>query len=453
MKLKQITKLLFAIFFVFTISSCNDDSTQTTQVNPAADAQIYSFKLAANYYNALDSATYPALTTTKFAIDQFKLLIYNPDSLPYQTRLKKFATTLGYSSLATPSKVEILYADSVVAWDSSDSIDYSLFPKIKVTAADGVNAYEYEVRLLIRKVDPDTLLWTKSTMQLPASISKQKTLLYNNKFYTFAISGSQLNLHTADKSSIVYASPQAISGITAANVVLESITLYNDGFYAIDNTNKGYYSEDGITWEAKADNILAIVGVLPAATADKDVLLVVSGDISAPYFSSTTDMVTLTQIRAFNSTEKASFPISDFSSVSNISRGNLNQNILSVTGGKDINGTFRNLTWSMQRDNDGSFRIISNQAHATFAAKAGIVSFLYDGYLYALTGNKFYKSSFGDIWKAAPNKEILDPKMPSGSAQSVIVDNENYIWIFGGISSSNAQIREIWKGRLNKLSK
>ncbi|MDH6308992.1 hypothetical protein M2451_001550 [Dysgonomonas sp. PFB1-18] len=452
MKLKQITKLLFAIFFVFTISSCNDDSTQTTQINPAADAQIYSFKLAANSYNALDSATYPALATTKFAISQSDLLIYNPDSLPYRTRLKKFATALGYSSLATPSKVEILYADSVIAWDNADSIDYSLYPKIKVTAADGKNAYEYRVNILIRKVDPDTLVWTKTTMQIPTSVSKQKTLFYDDKFYTFSIDNNQFYLHTAKKSSMVYDSPQAASGLTGADIVLESITLYNGGFYAIDNTNKGYYSEDGVAWEAKADNILAIVGVLPADKADKDVLLVVSGDINAPHFSSTTDMVALTEIRAFNSVEKASFPISDFSSVSNINRSNLNQNILSVTGGKDINGVFRNLTWSMQRDSDSSFRIISNQAHNTFAPKAGIVSFLYDGYLYALTGNKLYKSSFGDIWKAAPQKEKLDSKIPSASAQSIIVDNENYIWIFGGVSSSNAQVRDIWKGRLNKLS-
>ena len=35
---------------------------------------------------------------------------------------------------------------------------------------------------------------------------------------------------------------------------------------------------------------------------------------------------------------------------------------------------------------------------------------------------------------------------------SVITDNEKYIWIFGGISETQTQIDDVWRGRLNKFA-
>jgi hypothetical protein len=458
MKLKQITKLLFVVFLAFTIGSCNEDtSTTTTSLDFSADAQIYSFSLKAKAYSAIDSVTYPVLAKTRFSIDQFRTHIYNPDSLPYKTSLKKFHATLAYAS-STPSMVQLVYPnDSIVDWNSSDSIDFSTpsYPKFKITATNGTATKEYTVDIRIHQVDPDVLVWTEQSLKLPSTVSKQKTLQKDNIFYTFSIdTDNKFYLHKTTASLTSYEPKKAATGLTASDVVLGSITLFNGQFFAIDKSNKGYVSGDGIEWTPESNEVYSILGVLPDYTTAEDSLLVITKKDNKYYFAKSLDLKILKEVRELNNNEVNNMPVSDFSSTTSYDNTNLNRNILSITGGKNFSGTLVNNTWSFQVDDSNVFRLTYNQENMVFAAKAGLVSFLYDGYLYALTGKQLYKSSsFGSRWVAAPQKEMLDPSMVNAHSQSVIVDSDNYIWIFGGVSDSGSTpVLQIWKGRLNKLN-
>ncbi len=456
MKLKQITKLLFAFLFVFALSSCNSDSTEFTSTSPSADAQIYSLKLSAKPYTKQDTLNYPVLAKTRFAIDQFRQLIYNPDSLPYKTELKKFAASIGFA-LGTPSSVQLIYPnDSVVTWNRTDSIDFStpLYPKFRVTAANGTNSKEYTIDIRVHKIDPDTIVWQNvPTLQQPSTIgTRQKTLLNGNTFYTFSIdSDKKLYLYKATKSGS-YEPRKAITGLDASNIILESITIFNGYFFGIDTAQKGYSSplSDGLVWSAKNNNVYNIVGILPTLNPTEDSLLVTTKVGGKYYLAKTVDMQTL----KIQNEISDNFPAIGFSSVTNYDRTNTNKNILAITGGKDFTNKESNLTWSIQVTDNNILRFIPNQSHSIFKAKSGIASFLYDGYLYALTGNKLYKtSSYGYKWTNVPSKEVLDSRIPKASNQSVIVDSDNYIWIFGGIpDSGTTPIVQVWKGRLNKLN-
>lgn len=458
MKLKQISQLLiFTFFSIVTLGSCNDDSTTTTTVGASADAQIYSFKVAAIPTNAIDSANYPIMAKTAFSIDQFRALIYNPDSLPYKTRLKKFATTLKYSSSGI-NKLQLVYPDSIAEWNGTDSVDFSLNPKILVTAANGTNTREYTINIRIHKVDPDSLNWNSIGTQ-PATVGKQKTLLKDNTFYTFSVdTDNKLSLYKADKSNSLTWNKHPIStGPSASNILLESITLFNNTFYVIDGNKQSYSSIDGITWTPQNNTIKAIYGVLPTDDAAKDSLLVATEVDGKYYFAKTLDMKTLKVVTTlgnnpFTNEISDDFLISGFSSVTLFNKNNLNSNLLTVTGGKTLSGKQSNLTWSL-RAGDNKLELISNQANSTFAVNPGISCFFYDNYLYALTKNVLYKTnSVGSVWTVAPTKESIDSKMTKASGQSIIVDSENYIWIFGGISDSgSAPVRQIWRGRINRL--
>lgn len=461
MKLKQITWSLFILFFVIAFSSCND-STEYTTTAPSEDAQIYSFKLRAIPNTAIDTLSYSVLAKTKFAIDQLSEVIYNPDSLPYKTKLKKFAAAITFSN-ASPSKVELIYPkDSIVEWNRTDSIDFSipLYPKIKVYPASGNNPKVYTVKILIHKIDPDTLVWKKvNALQQPSNVGVQKTILRGNTFYTFSVDkDGSLNLYTADKTGTSWKKEQ-ISGLTASSVMLESITLFNDKFYAVDNTKKAYSSVDGITWNSMLDNVHSILGVLPEATAAKDSLLVITEQSGKHYFAKTIDMQTLSIVKNISSSPlsnevPSNFLSSGFSSVINYDRSNLSKNILSLTGGKDFSGAQTNLTWSI-RSGSNSLEVMSNSNNTpVFAAAPGISCFIYDGYLYALTKNLFYRtSSAGSKWTKAGSKEAIDPLMPKAFGQSIIVDGDNYIWVFGGVSDSGANpIQQVWRGRINRLN-
>lgn len=458
MKLKQITKLLFVIFSAVTLASCNDSSTTYVTEDASSDAQIYSFGLSATLANvsSLDSVNFPVLETTRFSIDQFQRLIYNSDSLPYKTRLTKYMATLTYDS---PYKIEILYPnDSVVTWSSSDSIDFSLSPKIKVTPASGddADAWTYTVDIRIHKVDPDTLVWTDvtSSFQLPSTIKRQKTLLVGSVFHTFSIdSDGKFYLYTINKSATSSSSwTKQSTTVIPATVKLESITYLNGVFYAVDADEIAYSSADGVVWQAVNSNVLNILGVLPGEEAASDSLLVVTEQAGVNVFAKTLDMQSLQIVENISydpdsNAVPSGFPSTGFTSVTNYDRNNLNSNILAVTAAQ----TSSNLTWSV-RQGDGQLEVESNQKNTLFDPSEGLRTFLYDGYLYALTENLFYKtSSFGSKWVAAPSKENISGISSSG--QSIVVDSDNYIWIFGGIDSSTNPVRQVWKGRINHLAR
>ncbi len=458
MKLKQITKLLFVVFSVVTLVSCNDNSTTYVTEDASANAQIYSFKLSATLANvsSLDSANFPILKTTRFSIDQFRRLIYNSDSLPYKTRLTKFMATLTYEN---PYKIEILYPnDSVVAWSSTDSIDFSLYPKIKVTPANGdaTDAWTYTVDIRIHKVDPDSLAWTNVTgsFQLPSAIKQQKTLLVGSVFHTFSIdSDGKFYLYTINKTATSPSSwAKQSTTVIPATVKLESITYLNGAFYAVDANEIAYSSTDGAAWQVCTSNVRNILGVLPGKVAENDSLLVVTKQAAKYVFAKTTDMLSLKIVEniSYNTSSNevpSGFPSIGFTSVTNYDRNNLNKNILLVTAAQ----TLSNLTWSV-RQGDDKLEVESNQKNTLFDPSEGLRTFLYDGYLYALAENLLYKtSSFGSKWVAAPSKENISGI--SSSKQSIIVDSDNYIWIFGGIDSSTNPVRQVWKGRINHLAR
>lgn len=457
MNLQQVFRLSFISLLAIILISCGDTETYSSEF-PSSDAQIYGFEVNCIPVTATDSINYPIMANTKFVIDQNKQLIYNPDSLPYKTVLKKFATTIAFSSSGA-SLVRLQYPDSLVVWEStSDSIDFSIpkYPKIIVTPLSGINPRTYTVDIRVHQIDPDLIVWNNVSEQIkqPESIKEQKTILKNEIFYTFSVdSDDKLYLHKATKGAN-YDAKLPLSGLpTADKFNLQSITLLNGSFFAVDSDQKGYVSSDGTTWTEKSSKIKSIVGVLPAKVEANDILLVITESENTLSFAKTTDLENLEIVRALNSTEKEKFPISGFSSSINIDRNNLDKNILMVTGGTNESGSALNHTWLIQLAADNTLRLIVNDEHKVFPANKGIATFMYNKNLYALTSNKLYRSiSYGAKWTAAPDSESLNPDMAKASGQSVIVDNENYIWIFGGIQDDEQPVYDVWRGRLNKLN-
>lgn len=455
MKLNQITKLLSILILSVFFIACNGDSEVTSSA-ASADAQVYSFSLKAIPRTSIDTVNFPILAKTKFSIDQSRSLIYNPDSLPYLTRLTKYYVGIAFVSSTSPSKLELIYPnDSVVSWNGSDSVDFSvkrLYPRLRVKAANGTTFKEYTIDIRIHKVDPDSIIWKQMT-SFPATIGTQKTILKDNTFYTFSVKSGAISLYTADKSTLTWSSPQTVSGLSASSLVLESIFLLNGTFFAVDNTKKAYSSQDGKSWTLKNSNIYSILGVLPEKTAQQDSLLVITENSGVYSFAKTANLQVLRTVNVTGNNSAVvdqTFPARGFSSAVSYDRTNINNNILALTGGTDFSGALKNTVWSMRAD-DNTIEVMPSQRHTVFEAKAGISSFVYDGYLYALTQNLFFKTdSWGYKWVKAAAKQNYPGQAASG--QTVIVDNNNYIWIFGGVSSNNTPIKDIWRGKINKLN-
>lgn len=455
MNLKQITKLLFVFSFAAILISCGSDDEYTT-TSPSKDAQIYSFSLKVIVRNAQDSIGLPTLNKTRFAIDQSSLLIYNPDSLPYGTKRKKFAAAIG-AGPSTHSMIKLHYPnDSVVQWNGEDSLDFSTYkyPEIETFSLNG-NSLRYRVDIRIHQVDPDKINWMPAGISLSNEVSKQKTLSVDgDTFYTFSIDNDGLLYLRKAKIDAGNYDPKApVSGLVASNLLLESITYFNGQFFAIDKDNKGYSSSltsGGLVWSKANDNVHAILGVIPGATESRDSLLVLTKNISGDYYFATTrNLSSLTeQIKADDD-----FPASGFSSNTNVDRSDINKNILGIIGGTGINGVLQNRTWLFQFDNTGALRLTSTIGNEVLPKGSNITTFLYNSYLYALVNNTLYKSqSWGYKWTKTQDKEALHTDMPKAVRQSIVIDKNNYIWVFGGVTDAGVTPKQIWKGRLNKLN-
>lgn len=455
MNLKQISNVFLALIVaIVSFSSCNNDSTTTSYATESADAQIYKFSLSAAPYTAADTTNYAILKTTSFVIDQANQVIYNPDSLPYQIHLKKFAASISFSS-SSPSAVSltlkgVLESDSTISWNTTDSIDFSILRTINVTPQNG-NSFSqrvYTINLRVHQIDPDTILWTKKP-SLSNGATSQKTILKDNSFYCYSLKGGSLSLNVFDKTLNTWSSMVLVT--PPSSIILQSITLFQNKFYAINSSGHSFRSNDGLTWSDLGNhNVTSILGVLPAQNTDGDRLAVVVNS-SPSYIATTKDMNIFEKASEISDSDiQFRFPASGFSSVTNYNRNISSLNQLIVTGGKDFNGVQSNLTWLLRYDENNKLQKAPSQINNIFDAAEGLEIFLYNDSLYTLANNLLYISTnWGINWTKAPSKQQLDPSMLKTTGQSVIIDSDKYIWIFGSKAGSPI---EVWRGRLNKLN-
>lgn len=462
MNIKYIVYLFFGILLPYWFISCDSGSSSYTYESESKDAQIYSFSFTGSPDTTAqkgDDKLFEIVNKTKFAINQVSDIIYNPDSMPYGTVLRnKVLPSLSFNPTYGAGAVEITIPDSLSGfyWNKTDSVDFSKQPiSFKVTSADGSNTKIYTIDIRIHRIDPDTITWQKMT-SYPAAIGDSKTLLTDkNQFYTYSVRNNSISLYTTNKSAIDWES-KPLSGLITADVLPESILLMNSVFYAIDSNGSTYKSNDGESW-AKIENgkkLTSIIGIMPGVTRSDDALLVAIEDDGKYYFGKTKDMASVETVTNLNGSSTnyeipLNFPHRQSSALPSYS-SDKNFRMLLLSGGIDKSGSDVSYTWIVRNVSEGLE--VSPFTKNSLYKGAGLSNFFYDDKVYVLADNQFYISeTWGDLWYAAPNKQMPDPDMQIRSGQSLIVDAENNIWIFGGISENGTYLNDVWKGRLNKL--
>jgi hypothetical protein len=159
-------------------TSCNsddtDDSTAYLTEDTSASTAVTSFKLQAN------SKIMENLDSVFFSIDLVKGVIYNADSLPCGTDVRKLLVTVGSPSSA--SMVEIIMPrlsdgqDTVVNIidNPSDSINFSMGNVyLRVLAENNTDERIYSLKVNVHKIDADSLQWSNiNGCKLPTTLSK-----------------------------------------------------------------------------------------------------------------------------------------------------------------------------------------------------------------------------------------------------------------------------------------
>ena len=429
------------------LSSCLNSSDENVEYSP--DAQIYAFSLS----SASDTAG--LLSATKFTIDQINGKIFNKEPLPFQFQVDSVLLRItGFSTYNPYTLVQLqLYPDSTYYyWVSSDSVAVHRLKRIITTAADGITQKTYDFALNIYQEDPYKLTWEqRNTGYLPTSAESQKTITFKNQFITYYKSGSAINAMVTNASDGTSWSNANLTGMPPT-LYLPSLVATNDAAFGLDiTTGTVYKSADGVNWSPVSTQypVKAIYGELPLATNGGILAAVeINGELT---FVETDDFTVLKPLNKL----PASLPVKDFSATKVDASTSYSIKYILLSGGTTIDNMPNTDIWILQ-EKDGNINHILSRKPATVSVN-GSSLFFYDNkpYLMITSSGKntlLYSENFGLDWVQAAENQSFPAEFSQRINASVITDAANYIWIFGGISVTQTQIADVWRGRLNKFA-
>lgn len=257
--LTPMKRILFPVILVAVLVSgvsCMDEVKK--ELTP--HAAITSFVVG--YYNVefhdlndqgQDTVVYYREGGSKYpmTIDQANNLIYNVDSLPHGANVRK-VLTLVYSE----GTVYYRYGDnpdSVVAWSTYDSIDFTRPLIYTAVSSDGTYKRDYTVKLNVRSVFPDSLLWSQSDSTGFTALKDPCAVVLNDTLYNFGKDTTGVLMMTSKSiNGGVWSFPAALTGL-GSDGWSRNVIAFKDTMYLQSGT-KVYGSSDGISWtEVKSD--------------------------------------------------------------------------------------------------------------------------------------------------------------------------------------------------------
>ncbi len=450
MKSKYFLWTLAIIINMLLLPSCLD-SSEVSEVEYSADAQIYTFTISSK------ADTSNILNSTVFTIDQVNGKIFNKELLPYQFHVDSVTINLrGSSAYSSLNNVTLSVSGSEdVVWSQSDSVGINNLYRITTTAPDGETTKRYDFQMKVHDKDPYILSWEKvSNGYITPTISDQTTVSYNNRFITYFISNEIVGAVSSSSNDGASWTTANISGLPS-NVLLSSLSVSGDALYILDEFNRAFNSTDGFTWSLAVTDypIIANYGTLPSDNNGKS--LVIIDDNNTYKFAQTDDFSNFSIMEMGSTTNISEFPVRDFTSISINSSTSHTIKYIIIAGGLKADNTANNNIWIIQEKNGKISDLKSKKMGVSSLTESTL--FFYDNNTYLLTNSSgtnslYYSDNFGLEWKSAGENQSLPTEMEFRKKASVITDNNNNIWIFGGVSGTQTQLDDVWRGKLNKFA-
>lgn len=263
----MIKNLAIAIALITTLAAvhaCNsDDDNEVYNASIAAsNVRVTKFSLAE------DDSVLVALDSVYFSIDLMNASIFNADSLPVGTDVRKLVAKISYGAV---SEAEITFkradmTDSVFDYlnHSTDSIDFSNGPaKLRLVSSDGKAERTYTISVNVHKMKPDSLYWNELARQpLPTGITQptqQRTVRSGNTAYCLTSGGGRICMASTENPADGNWDIKDIDPAFTPDV--STLAATDDAIFILDNTGALYTSADGgTTWTATGSNWHSITG-------------------------------------------------------------------------------------------------------------------------------------------------------------------------------------------------
>lgn len=481
MNFKYIYFQILLVVSILFLISCNEHSEYDIST-ASSDSQITYFSVISRPLNAADSLVYDYLPKTFFTIlssESAGYDIFNQDSLPVRTRIGTMKVNMSYTN--TPNKIDLLYldslrVDSVVSWNSDDSIKFIYdnqhkiyYPKITIVAPDALNKRTYTVNFRVHKLNPDSIAWNIVTTSsgdkfiLPKK-GESKTIANDEKseFYSLIKSNGIIYFY---KSSVLSPNWNLVETTTLpSNAVISSMTQLDNQLYVITEDGKIYFAKpadyDGWKLIENSLKVKSIAGILPIddSTQSNNYIITYYNAQNKLAIAKTSDFVNIEDVSISGKLDNLvedGFPVNDFS---NLYISQDYKDYLLLLGGTDKNEKISRSTWyiSTDIDKENSIVVMPGKENKLLPYSLGVTGFFYDEKVQALSADSLslYSSKNGQVWTRQEKTLRLPAEMKTMNKPSIVVDNDNYIWVFGGYNNTANKdySQQIWKGRINSLS-
>lgn len=245
---------ILALGAIVSLSACESTTEETTEEETYTDSPsgtiVTAFSLKPNYKLLAN------LDSVFFSIDQVRGEIFNADSLPWGTDVRKLTVNI---TVPSTSAVEIIMpklsdgTDTVINFleNSTDSINFSHGKVwLRVASEDGNYERIYNVKLNVHQCNSDSLQWSSEVRNLPAQpsgLAAQRTVELNDKFYSLSQGSAELILSTADTPGQTEWVNTPITTLPA-DVKVNSFTATADALYILTESGSLLTSVDGANW-------------------------------------------------------------------------------------------------------------------------------------------------------------------------------------------------------------
>jgi len=425
------------------MASCLGNNNYTGDTYPITDAELLSLSLT--------SDSVPLLKSVVFTIDQRTGMIYNYDSMAYQTVIRDSVIIKYVSGVGTDNVLNITGGDSI--WvKNGDSISISKPLTLRVYALDGETTKTYTLQLNIHQVDPDSMQYAQVASGLSfLQTGDTKTVAFNSQFLTYSRINNQIQLYSS--SDAVHWTQKSFSGLPA-NVVIRGIQSNNNQLFAFTDDGRLYIDSIGNQWELvnkpSSIKVKNILGYLSATSNNPEGLsLVVESEGVNIFALADKDFI---QWNYDTTPVPNDFPLSGFSSHS---YQQMYLSRINVFGGISADGRVQNATWTTS---DGRYWAKLSNDNNALPRLEGANVFYYGNGFWLINGrvgngyNKkvYYSPDGGITWQLQPEKCSLPNNYIGRYGASLVLDKDNkYFYIIGG--KQTGVLSDIWKGFLNKV--
>ncbi len=443
--------------FILCLSSCLSDNDYEYEYE-VRNCQIKSITVE-------NKDSVPEVSNMRFTIDQVNGYIYNIDSLPYNTSLRhKLVTSV---EVVNPSIIASINAfpeaseDTIkIGKEEKDSIDFSKPVRIVVESVDGATKKQYRVWINVHQVNPELLPWKKQKTSMKQVFEEQKAFYVpGDAYYVFG-----LNVHTSGYSVSISSDLNLtewkavpLNGLPASGLKLNQMARMGSQFYLIDDAGSLYVSADGINWNEKtlSVSVTSLMGVLKSSVNQpvEKLSMVVKDEQGNNLFATWSE----TDILAVSDDKQevpVTFPVNDFASAG---YNSMHHERLIAGCGVDREGNIQNAMWVTI---DGlSWVVATNKSHEFLSLRGASMAY-YDNMFYLVGGIKgdkptsdiYVSKDKGINWTKVDELKELPEDFESRAYATLIVDENNYMMIFGGKASAvSNHADEVWKGRINRL--